>query len=199
MALEHRFDEEARLTSEQSKRVVDLAARLQAEHDRTVGVDDLAQAAAEAGIETRFIHEAARRVRTEATPPAPETAYETWPLALGLLAMLGFGACYAEPGLRAWLFYGLPWLLHLAAPLALGCALGRRGAPAWFLPLLGGFAFFLGIVLCSTLLAGPYHAYGPASENGPLILTYAIAAWIGTVGGRSLRLLRPFDRDRSRA
>lgn len=66
MPLEH--GDTPRLTTEQRDRVLDLAARLQAQHESTVAVDDLAEAAAEAGIEKRFVQEAVRSLEVEAQP-----------------------------------------------------------------------------------------------------------------------------------
>ncbi|RYG27010.1 hypothetical protein EON82_01035 [bacterium] len=65
MPLEH---EPTHLTPEQRDRVLDLAARLQQQHEAGIRIDDLAQAAAEAGIDERFVRQAVRSV--VGTPPA---------------------------------------------------------------------------------------------------------------------------------
>lgn len=66
MALEH--DNVPRFTPEQRDKILNLASRLQAQHETTVSADELVRVAEEAGIDPRFVQEAAMRLGRKAQP-----------------------------------------------------------------------------------------------------------------------------------
>ena len=90
---------ETRLTTEESRRVIDLAVRLQAEHEGTVAVGDLARAAEESGIEARFVHEALTRLGAESPPDRLSLAWVPmilFPVQAALLLASNFPGSYGH-------------------------------------------------------------------------------------------------------
>jgi hypothetical protein len=130
--LEH---EPTRLTPEQRDRVLDLAARLQSQHEAGIGVDDLVQAAAEAGIDPRFVHMAARSV--VATPPEPPARTIPSPdrhvagILMGVLTMLNAVVSLLHLG-RAESSVGAVWFILLAGVTGVWAVRGRL--PVWLVP-----------------------------------------------------------------
>jgi hypothetical protein len=80
-----------RYTPEQRDAILNLATRLQMEHETTVGADDLVRAAEEAGIDARFVHDAAMRLgrkpQGSVTLRGPLIAFILTILQAGLFAM----------------------------------------------------------------------------------------------------------------
>ena len=106
--------EPVRFTPDQRDALILVAARLQAEHEATVGAEELALAAREAGIEPRFLGEAAallQRERPRVSPGEPLGALAR----LALFDLLFFGVVE-----RHWFFSVAPALqpLILAAAAA---------------------------------------------------------------------------------
>lgn len=66
MPLEH--DDAPRFTLDQRDAILNLAARLQVQHEATVGVDELFAEAVAAGIDPRFVHDAAMRLGRKSQP-----------------------------------------------------------------------------------------------------------------------------------
>jgi len=123
--------ETVRFTAAQRDALIDLAARLQAEQEATVGMDELARAAEEAGVDPRFLSEAARRLETPAEVGPREAI-----AALAGLAL--FDALFFGIVARSWLFpmspmMGIP-LLAVAA-FAFAWIFGRPRALRWVAPL----------------------------------------------------------------
>ena len=124
--------EPVRLTPAQRDALIDLAARLQAEHAGTVGADELARAAAEAGIEPRFLGEAAARFGT-----APRAIGVAEPV-LAVLGIALFDGLFFGIVSRSW-FFPLVGALRLPLLLAAGFAFAsvfvRHRPLRWIAPL----------------------------------------------------------------
>ena len=93
MSLEHR--DPPRFTLDQRDEILNLAARLQIQHEATVGVDDLFAEAVAAGIDPRFVQDAAMRVgrkgRQKPRLAAPLLAFLLFVAQAGFLLGDSFG------------------------------------------------------------------------------------------------------------
>lgn len=132
MSLEH---EAPRFTPAQRDEILNLAARLQTQHEATVGTDELMRAAEEAGLAPRFVQEAAMRLgqpRQTGSYRSLVLAAFLFTLQAGLLMLNGY--FWSRRG-----HIGLEWPdLMLAAGVSLFIAsrASRTLATRRFVPLL---------------------------------------------------------------
>ena len=190
------FDHEEgpRFTSEQRDAVLNLAARLQGEHEATVGADELARTAEEAGINPRFVQEAAMRMGQK-TPPLPRS----------LLVAFGFflvQACFFVsiqnpplPGGR--MISGLELSFAFAMAFFLGLWAARVRSLRWYIGLvpLGMWTALFFVLSLYTTFNGidQFWALGHWMAFG---LVQAAAALFGAVGAAGLDRLDAPARDR---
>jgi hypothetical protein len=153
-------DEGFRFSEEEQREIIQVAARLQREEGEALTRDELTQAAAEAGIESRFVEEAIRRrsVRVESA-----TSQKRLPrLAVaGLLVAQLIGVTTVIHGGSMWEYGGIHWACLLLAAFAWGTAsatspraLGRTLAT--LVVVSGVLALLAGCIV--TALDGPYHS-----------------------------------------
>ena len=127
-------DEFPLLTSAQQAETLRLAARLQAEHEARSSSEALLQAAAEAGIDARFVREAAQRVvsgseKTRRPLPRPLIAVALLTV-LNWFALVNQRAEYAGIQLEVWQIVGLA-----LAAFAASAWVGRERRVRWTMPL----------------------------------------------------------------
>lgn len=149
--------ETVRFTPAQRDALIDLATRLQAEHEATVGTEELVQAAAEAGVDPRFLSEAAARL--ESAPAASPPAVRDPLVALAALALFDF--LFLGIVVRHWFFPIAPGLrlpLLLAAAFAFSTVCARHRALRWAAPL-APLGIWLSIGVASTVA---YRLHGSA-------------------------------------
>ena len=128
--------ETVRFTPAQRDALIDLAARLQAEQAASVGMDELAQAAREAGVDPRFLGEAALRLDAAPAPvvePGPREALQS------LAALALFDALFFGVVTRHWFFPVAPGAclpLMAASAFVFAWTFGRRWELRWVAPLV---------------------------------------------------------------
>jgi hypothetical protein len=139
--LEH--DDSFRFTPEQRDEILSLAARLQTQHEATVDIDELARVAREAGIDPRFVHEAAMRVgrRTVPLPRSLLAALAVFTVQAGFFV---FVQNPSVPGGRSLSTFELSFAIAMAFFVGLWVARERR--IRWYAPLVSlgvWFALYL--------------------------------------------------------
>jgi hypothetical protein len=195
VALEH--DAVPRFTPEQRDEILNIAARLQAQHEGTVGADELIRAAQEAGIDPRFVHQAAMQVARK-----PQVTHTNAPLVAIVLFTLQAGLFMR--GQVHWYRQGsnpfdLPTMFcafFFAA--VLGHFAGRDRRLRWCVPLitLATWASLIVAYAAYEWSFGPYYGLQlPTSALG-LAVFQAAAALMGSLineapeGAKSFRLYR---------
>jgi hypothetical protein len=144
-------DEGPRLTPEQRDEVLSLAARLQAHHEATVDVEELARVASEAGIDPRFVHEAALRIG-QRSRPLPRSLFAALAMFTAQAGFFVFIQNPSVPGGRSLSAFELSFAISMAFFLGLWAARERR--IRWYAPLatLGvWFALFLATTALTSL------------------------------------------------
>ncbi|RYG27011.1 hypothetical protein EON82_01040 [bacterium] len=179
MALEH---EPQRFTPDQRDEILNLAAHLQVRHQDTLDADELIQAAQEAGIDPRFVHEATMRL-AQKSRPLPRSLL----LALGTFVLQAGFFVFVQapmiPGGRSVSSFELAFAVATAFFIALWAARERR--VRWFAPLVAlavWFALFLATTAFTALQGVEQHwvlqdcvAFGFAQAAATLIGAIATA------------------------
>ena len=182
MPLDH--EEGPRFSSEQRDAILNLAARLQGEHEATVGADELARAAEEAGIDPRFVQEAAMRMGQK-TPPLPRSLLVAFGFFLVQACFFVFIQNPSLPGGRSLSAFELAFAFAMAFFLGLWAA--RVRSLRWYVALvpLGMWtALFFAVGLYATFNGiDQYWAFGDCVAFG---ITQAAAALFGAVGAAGL-------------
>ncbi len=130
MALEQ--NDAPRFTAEQRDEILNLANRLQAQHEGTVSADELVRVAEEAGIDPRFVHEAAMRLGRKPQPISRTPLY-----ALCLFALQAVAYMFVQnPGVSGTRSIGSRELLFAAfTAFALGLWASRERRVRYFVPV----------------------------------------------------------------
>lgn len=184
--------ETVRFTPAQRDALIDLASRLQAEHEATVGTDELVQAAAEAGVDPRFLSEAAARL--ESAPAASPTDVRDPLVALAALAVFDF--LFLGVTVRHWFFpiaIGLRFPLLLAAAFAFSAFCARHRALRWVAPL-APLGIWLSIGVAATV-AYRLHGSSDWSTMPKFALAFGIVQAFGALLAAGMASL--FDRPRN--
>ncbi len=118
-----------RLSPQQRDRAIELAARLQAEHGESIGVDELASAAEQVGIQPQFVHEAARIQMAEEQAALRAKDRRTAYALVGSLILINFAITFV-PAVRTSLVSSAAGfaLLALAGFSSSWCVKGRLSA-----------------------------------------------------------------------
>lgn len=130
MPLEHQDD--PRFTPEQRDEILNLANRLQAQHEATVGADELVRVAEEAGIDPRFVHEAAMRLGTRSRLNHRSLALATTAFSLQAFVFL-FCQNIGIGGSRGIASHEVIFAATVA--FVLGVLIARDKAIRWYVPL----------------------------------------------------------------
>jgi hypothetical protein len=141
MAHEH---ESQRLTVEEQQRTINLAALLQANHDQTMGIDELAEIAKSYGIRSEFVRQAAQ-LRT-ANRSREKTADLLANSAMAILALLNV-ASLSMPTLGKVMTRTPLGLMLLILAAVSSFRRGRTWCLAWVAPL----SIFVTLVLVHTV------------------------------------------------
>ncbi len=184
MPLEH--DGAPRFTAEQRDEILSLANRLQAQHEGTVGTDELVRAAEEAGIDPRFVHEAAMRLGQKAKPISPAAK-----IAFGLFVLQACGFMFVQ---NPWIGANRAPASHemwFAVAFAFFLALwgGRSREVRWFSPLAAISAWIaVGIATATFTFFVNGHQIGPwvLPMAAFFAMLQAIAALCGAVAAAGL-------------
>lgn len=187
MSLRH---EAPRLTAEQRDAILDLAARLQARHEETTDLDALAEAAEEAGLEPRFVHEAARSLAQP--PPVPLRSTTPEGRIVGQAALAGLTVVNAlmvltPLGRIATSPFGVPFLLVAGIVGYLG-AKGRL--PFWAVP--GSiFATLVGTRSFLVVVSPAPQTTLTHNVDATITFEFAVALLVGLVTAAAIRLFTP--------
>ena len=178
-----------RFSPEQSARLLDLATRLEAQHQSTVGVEELVRAAEEAGIDPRFVRQAAAILPTHESAAAPYLRPGLGALSAFGLALFALGSIPSMPFVQQ-RFPGTAVLALIATVAALGgYTLGRQGAPGWVPPALGTLAFLLGIQAMGALM----RSVGFYRYDAPYGLFLLVALVSGAAAALARRPAPPYS------
>jgi hypothetical protein len=130
VALEH--NDTPRFTAEQRDEILNLANRLQGQHEGTVGADELVRVAEEAGIDPRFVHEAAMRLGRKPQPISRAPL-----IAVCLFAFQAVAYMFVQnPGLYSTRSIAFPELAFAAfTAFALGLWASRERRVRFFVPV----------------------------------------------------------------
>lgn len=192
MSLEH--DPAPRFTPEQRDAILDLASRLQVQHETTVGIDELMRAAEETGLESRFVQEAAMRLGRPAGP-LPRSLLVVLGMFVAQAAFFVFIQNPSLPGLRSLSAFELTFAAVIAFFLGLWASHERR--IRWLAPIVPLGVWFT--LLLTTIL----YAWTNGIDQGwagrdcaAFGLTQAVAVLLGAIFAAGVEQI---DRPRGRS
>jgi hypothetical protein len=166
MAFEH---QPSRLTAEEQQLTINLAAILQARHEETLGVDELAEIAKEAGLRPEFVYEAVRvqNAHLENARPGAKDLAALYGLTVGLVLLnilFTFNFAVREMFISSAAVF---LLLFLAA--VTGFRRGQAWRTAWVGPVV--------LLLAFAVTQGIYVAIMGRGYDGPNTSAAGVLGW----------------------
>jgi hypothetical protein len=148
-----------RYSEEEQREIIEVAARLQREDGESLTRDELTLAAAEAGIEPKYVEEAIRRRQTLQRTLEVERKLPKAVLPFLFVAQL-IGVAIVTAGGSMWEYGGIHWAGLMFIAFAWGCATGGsvsklRRTAATFLQGTAGAALIAAIGVRA--IGGPFH------------------------------------------
>jgi hypothetical protein len=152
-----------RFSEEEQREIIQDAARLQREEGDALDLEQLTRAAAEAGIEPKFVEEAIRRRHTSSLQKATERRLPKAVAPILLVAQL-IGVVIATMGGSMWEYGGAHWIGLMLIAFAWGCVGGGTAGRFKQMLIVGakGTLIIAAVsILAVRLIAGPLHQYWP--------------------------------------